>query len=143
MTVKQWCLLAFAGLCVAAGGWAVWQIVGPKLEAAKAEAEVATDGKVSAELEAEGAEQITQAVTDYTAQQGRIVERTYELRIEAAAAPDAAAGLDPDRARRLGEHDRFLCGERPGLCGPATGGPARAGDEAVPPLHPAGQPDPR
>lgn len=43
---------------------------------------------------------------------------------EARSAPDASTPLDPDRADRLREHDRRLCGLVPDVCPGAGGGGA-------------------
>jgi hypothetical protein len=136
LTLKQGFAIATLAACAAGGGWVVYSIVAPKLAAEQGKTETATDGKASAELEGEGAAIVADAVEDYRAQGGRIVERTYVIREQALAAPDAATPLPADRAQRLREHDGFLCGERP-VCGAAAGPAADPGDAAVPPIYPA------
>jgi hypothetical protein len=59
----------------------------------------------------------------------------------AEEAPDASVEIDPDRADRLRDADRRLCGLAPVDCGtgPAPDRPAGPGDPAVSPAGPAGR----
>lgn len=127
LTVKQGLAVVAGVALIGLGGWATWKIAAPMLAKARAEKDLAQDAQASAELSAEGAEQMAGQSVEHVAQAGRIMERTYVIREEARAAPDAGEGLGAGRLDRLREHDRFLCGERP-VCGPAAGDAAATGD---------------
>lgn len=130
LTPKGWLIVGGASALLWLGGYGAYRVLAPMLAEQKAQTEQARDAQASAELEVEGAGVVAQAVEEYTAQGGRIVERTYVIREQALAAPDADAPLPADRADRLAEHDRFLCAERP-VCGPTPDAVARAVVDAM------------
>lgn len=73
--------------------------------------------------------------------QSRVTEATrvvVDVVAQAPESPDALHPLAPDRAARLRDADRRLCGVAPDLCGAdATPDPADGGDRALPAADPA------
>ena len=131
LTPLGWLALAVGGVLLAAamaGGMGFrWDPLGldrKRLEAAQAEAAAGRAEQVARRLEQQG-----QAV-----QQGRLetfnntttqaARATATAVTQARSAEDADTPLDPDRLRRLREHDRELCRLAPGINGCAAPGPA-------------------
>lgn len=130
-TPLGWLALAVGGVLVVAllaGGlgfrWDPLELDRRRLDAARVQAAAGDAAAAARRLEQQG-----QAV-----QQGRLETfnntTTQAARATAAAvtqarsAEDADTPLDPDRLRRLREHDRELCRLAPGINGCAAPGPA-------------------
>ncbi|MBU1540248.1 MAG: hypothetical protein KKC29_00055 [Alphaproteobacteria bacterium] len=60
-----------------------------------------------------------------------VAEATARVTTQAGRADDAEIPLEPDRAARLGGHDRELCRLAPAICGAAAADVARGGDDAL------------
>lgn len=111
-----WAWLALAGLIVLIllGGavglrWDPLGLGARRLAHAQERAVRAENETAARRLETQGAREAARRL-DLHHQQGLAIERaTAAARSRAENAHDAHQSLDPDRARRLGEHDRELC----------------------------------
>lgn len=130
-TPLGWLALAVGGVLVVAllaGGlgfrWDPLELDRRRLDAARVQAAAGDAAAAARRLEQQG-----QAV-----QQGRLetfnntttqaARATATAVTQARSAHDADSPLDPDRLRRLREHDRELCRLAPGINGCAAPGPA-------------------
>ena len=130
-TPLGWLALAVGGVLVVAllaGGlgfrWDPLELDRRRLDAARVQAAAGDAAAAARRLEQQG-----QAV-----QQGRLdifnntttqaARATAAAVTQARSAEDADTPLDPDRLRRLREHDRELCRLAPGINGCAAPGPA-------------------
>ena len=130
-TPLGWLALAVGGVLVVAllaGGlgfrWDPLELDRRRLDAARVQAAAGDAAAAARRLEQQG-----QAV-----QQGRLdifnntttqaARATATAVTQARSAEDADTPLDPDRLRRLREHDRELCRLAPGINGCAAPGPA-------------------
>jgi hypothetical protein len=112
--------------------WDPFDLAGRRLAAAEARAASAEADAAARRLEAEGSRAQARRL-DIHHQQALVLERVT-ARAEAGArnAHDADQPLDPDRVRRLADHDRELCRLSPALCAAAPAGPAGRGDDTLP-----------
>lgn len=128
-------LVSLVLLAGAAGfRWDPLRLTERRLERTRAELAVARSDTAARRIE-QAAEAGQGARLDAHHRQSEAAARLSAVaETEARKAPDAQTPLDPDRARRLRELDRRLCGLAPDLSGCAAApGPAARGDAAVRP----------
>ena len=102
--------------------WLPWSAEA-RLDRAEVRADHAESDAAARGLEAQGnAEQVrrTEAYGDIRV---RVEAATAESITQARSAPDATEPLAANRAARLRDHDRRLCGLAPASCPAATGAP--------------------
>lgn len=151
LSLKSWVWVAaaivslFLVLGVGRGLGFRWDPLGlerRRLEAVRAEAELARRDAKARALEIEGqAEQARRVETIH--QQSLAVSRITATAVaQARSAPDAHQPLDAARAARLSAHDDGLCRLSPSLCEPPAAGDPRAGHDPLPTGAVGSAPDP-
>ena len=123
-------LFLIAAVVVAISLWNPWSgYLRQRVAKAEAGQETSQDA-LQGQIEANAG----QAEVEAAAQEVRVIihevrEATHAVEIEARAAPDADAPIDPSRADRLRAHDRELCRLRPTICSDGPDGPAAGPDD--------------
>jgi hypothetical protein len=119
-----WAGLALVGLVVlialgsAAGlKWDPLGLQPRRLAAAQARAERAESDALARRLERDGEIAQRARLDIHHQQRVQVDAATVAARLKAEQAHDAHQTLDPQRARRLGDHDRELCRLAPDLAG--------------------------
>ncbi|WP_177221862.1 hypothetical protein [Brevundimonas viscosa] len=136
---------AVAALVLLAHGlgfrWDPFDRTGRQIAAAEARAAAAEADAAARRLEREGAAAQRRRL-DIHHQQALALERaTARAEAGARSAHDADQPLDPDRVRRLADHDRELCRIAAHLCDPAANSSADGGDDTLSAGSPAGPAD--
>jgi hypothetical protein len=138
-------LLAFVAAILLGRGaglrWDPFGLAQRRLEAAETRAAVAEADAVARQLEVEASVAQARRIDNHHQQALELREAVTQSQSRARSAHDADQPLDPDRARRLAEHDRQLCRIAPGVCFAAKTGSAGGGDEALPAGPSAGPAD--
>lgn len=131
LTPLGWLALAVGGVLLAAamaGGMGFrWDPLGldrKRLEAAQAEAAAGRAEQVARRLEQQGGEVQQRRLDEFNDTTTQAARATATAVAQARSAHDAQTPLDPDRLRRLRDHDRELCRGAPNLNGCASPGPA-------------------
>lgn len=88
-----------------------------RLAAAQARADRAEDDALARRLERDGGIAQRARLDLHHQQRAQVDASTIAARLNAEQAHDAHQALDPQRARRLGDHDRELCRLAPDLTG--------------------------
>lgn len=123
-------LLLIVAAVVAISMWNPWSgYLHQRVAKAEAGQETSQDA-LQGQIEANAG----QAEVEAAASEFRLIiqdtrEATHAVEIEARAAPDADAPIDPSRADRLRAHDRELCRLRPTICSDGPDGPAAGPDD--------------
>lgn len=98
--------------------------------AAQAQEETAVDGQVGADQALQGQNDVNAAADRLRDTANQAEGSAHALEREAIRAPDADTPLDDAATRRLRDHDDFLCGLRPAICGEGPDGPFAGADAA-------------
>jgi len=121
--------------------WDPFDRAGRRLAAAEARAAAAEADAAARRLEREGAAAQDRRLDIHHQQALALARATARAEAGARSAHDADQPLDPDRVRRLSDHDRQLCGLAPAVCAAAPARLAGGGDHAVPAGSAAGTAD--